>query len=70
MSDVVCLGGTVAIKTTEPSITRLARMYHIDTHVHIQVKNGRCKSDLEFAADVSFKCVPYVMQKIEGKFSH
>ena len=33
-------------------------------------KNGSCKSELEFAANVSFKGIPYVMQKIEGKFSH
>ena len=37
------------------------------TRVHLQVKNGRCKSELELAGNVSFKGVSYVTQKTEGK---
>ena len=51
-------------------------MYHAsDTrvrYVHMCTrtsKNGRCKSKLEFAVNVSFKGVPYVKHKIEDKFS-
>ena len=38
--------------------------------VHIQVKNGRCISELELAVNVGYKGVPYVAQKTEGKYSH
>ena len=36
------------------------------TRVHLQVKNGRCKSELKLTGNVSFKGVSYVMHKTEG----
>ena len=33
--------------------------------IHVRVKNGKCKSKLEFATNMSFKGVLYIIQKIE-----
>ena len=52
-------------------------MYHVSgmcvryvqyTRVHIQVKNGRCKSELEFAANVSLKAFSTLRRRLKASF--